>query len=282
MNAIHKAVWHIEAHLSEPFSLENTARAAGVSKFHLSRSFGFVMGMSPSAYARTRRLSAAARRLAAGETDILSLALDTGYGSHEAFTRAFRDQFGATPEQVRTAATIDTLTLVEPRHMTTPNPIKLQEPEIARRGPILVASLAKHFQFSERAAIPALWAEFGQRIAKLPVSGPGVTYGVVGAPPPGEEGFEYAPSVEIRSIDDLPEGLKAMRIEARPYAIFRHGGHIAEIGAVCNAIYSDWSGRPGLEPSEGPINMIEFYPAAFNPMNGTGGFEIWLPLNQGA
>jgi AraC family transcriptional regulator len=33
--------------------------------------------------------------------DILSLALDTGYGSHEAFSRAFRAQFGTTPETIR-------------------------------------------------------------------------------------------------------------------------------------------------------------------------------------
>ena len=42
------------------------------------------------------------------------MALDAGYGSHEAFTRAFRDQFGLTPEQVRGRGTLsENLKLVE-------------------------------------------------------------------------------------------------------------------------------------------------------------------------
>ena len=53
-------------------------------------------------YARARRLTEAARVLAKGAPDILNVALEADYGSHEAFTRAFRDHFGMTPEAVRT------------------------------------------------------------------------------------------------------------------------------------------------------------------------------------
>ena len=52
-------------------------------------------------YLRARRLSVAARALVNGVPDIFSVALDVGYGSHEAFTRAFRERFGVTPESVR-------------------------------------------------------------------------------------------------------------------------------------------------------------------------------------
>jgi AraC family transcriptional regulator len=45
-------------------------------------------------YVRGRRLTEAAKVLSDGAPDILTVALDAGYGSHEAFTRAFRDQFG--------------------------------------------------------------------------------------------------------------------------------------------------------------------------------------------
>jgi AraC family transcriptional regulator len=278
LNAIERALWHIESTLREPFSLDATARAAGISRFHLSRSFGFVTGASPSDYARARRLTEAARRLAAGEGDILSLALDFGYGSHEAFTRAFREQFSLTPEQVRTLGRTDTLNLMEPRTLTHTPQIQLSEPEIVKRGPLLLAGLSKHFQFSERGAIPLLWGQFAPLIASLPRSGPGVTFGVVSAPPPGEEGFEYAPSVQIASVDDLPEGLKAIRIAERTFAIFRHGGHVAEMPAVCNAIYSDWCARSDYRPAEIPLQMLEYYPESFNPATGGGGYEIWLPL----
>ena len=51
--------------------------------------------------------------LANGGPDILTVALDFGYGSHEAFTRAFRDQFGLTPELVRAQRHLDNVDLVE-------------------------------------------------------------------------------------------------------------------------------------------------------------------------
>jgi AraC family transcriptional regulator len=38
---------------------------------------------------------------AAAAPDLLDLALEAGYNSHEAFTRVFRDQFGFTPESIR-------------------------------------------------------------------------------------------------------------------------------------------------------------------------------------
>ena len=278
MNPIQRAIWHIETQLTSPFSLEKTAQAAGVSKFHLSRSFGFVVGMTLSAFVRARRLSEAARRLADGEGDILTLALDMGYGSHEAFTRAFRDQFGATPEQVRAARSIDNLAIVEARTVNDFPTIQLAEPEIVQKPKILVAGLSQHFKFSERGAIPGLWQKFMPLMLQVPRLKPGTTYGVCAGPLLGEDGFEYTAAIEIDSVDDMPVGLKAMRIPAHRYAVFRHAGHVAEIGAVCNAIYTDWGGRADLKPAEGPIQMIEHYPASFNPMTGQGGFEIWLPL----
>ena len=98
MALIEKVLWLIESRLDREASLGEIADDAGVSRFHLSRAFGAVTGRSVMTYLRARRLTEAARRLASGVPDILSVALEAGYASHEAFTRAFRDQFGLTPE----------------------------------------------------------------------------------------------------------------------------------------------------------------------------------------
>ena len=82
-------------------SLADIADASGVSRYQLLRAFGSATGHSVTRDARGRRLSEAARLLAVGAPDILTVALDAGYGSHEAFTRAFRDQFGLTPQAAR-------------------------------------------------------------------------------------------------------------------------------------------------------------------------------------
>ena len=122
---VEKALWFIEHRYGHEFSLDDVAEHVGASRFHLSRSFPAATGLSLSAYLRGRRLTEAAKALAAGAPDILAVALDAQYGSHEAFTRAFRDQFGLTPEQVRAEGTIDGLRLVEP--------IRMDEQRLPRR-----------------------------------------------------------------------------------------------------------------------------------------------------
>src|SRR6201995_5275922 len=114
MYSAQKALWFIESHLAEALTLDEVAGIAGVSRFHMVRAFAAATGLPVMRYVRARRLTEAARALAGGAPDILTLALEADYGSHEAFTRAFRDHFGVTPEAVHAATRIDHLNLQEP------------------------------------------------------------------------------------------------------------------------------------------------------------------------
>src|ERR1700710_881424 len=114
MNPAQKALWFIESHLASPLTLDEIAGVGGISRFHMVRAFAAATGLSVMRYVRARRLSEAARALAGGAPDILSVALEADYGSHEAFTRAFREHFGVTPETVRGSAPPDNLQLQEP------------------------------------------------------------------------------------------------------------------------------------------------------------------------
>ncbi|WP_414717700.1 helix-turn-helix transcriptional regulator [Sulfitobacter sp. UBA1132] len=77
-------------HFGNEISLTGVARACGLSKFHLVRAFGTYAGRSVMRYVRARRLSEAAKRLTIESSGILDVALEAGYNSHEAFTRAFK------------------------------------------------------------------------------------------------------------------------------------------------------------------------------------------------
>src|SRR3569832_807675 len=118
MSAVLRTVWFVETRFRDSeLSLDAMAEHAGVSRSHLSRIFPVATGMQLSSYLRGRRLTEAAKELVNGAPDILNVALDVGYGSHEAFTRAFRAQFGVTPDDVRRRRSLDTLDLVEPLNM---------------------------------------------------------------------------------------------------------------------------------------------------------------------
>lgn len=98
-SVVGRALSFIETHFGDELTLERVADVAGVGKYHLTRAFGTATGHTVMRYVRARRLTEAARRMAAG--DILAVAVEAGYGSHEAFTRAVREDFGVTPGEVR-------------------------------------------------------------------------------------------------------------------------------------------------------------------------------------
>jgi len=278
MDAVRKAVWFIESHFAEPIGLDEIAAAGGLSRFHFARTFGQATGLSASAYLRGRRLTEAARALAAGASDILTVALGVGYGSHEAFTRAFRDAFGTTPEAVRASGCVDHLTLTEPLTMTEAAYPPLPAPTLVDKGPFLLAGLRAYRLFTERGGIPGQWQAFGAHLHDLPGRIGGDSFGVCLAPASGDEGFDYLCAAAVRSLDDLPEGLSGVRLSRRCFAVFPHAGHVATIGATCAAIFETWAPSSGMELETAPLFLLEHYTEAFNPATGVGGIELWAPL----
>lgn len=280
MEPIRRALWYIEGHYADPVELDDIAASAGVSRFHLSRTFSQVTGRSVTAYLRARRLTEAARALAEGGENILSIALAVGYGSHEAFTRAFRDLFGVTPETVRAQRSVDALQLVEPFMMTETPSAALRDPTYREEGPFLMAGLREFRTFDERLGIPGQWQRFSPHIMPMPGKVDRVAFGVCLAPPDGKEGFDYMPAVAVSSLDHLPEGLSGVRIPRRHYAVFPHADHVSTIATTCAAIYGEWLPKADVKAADGPLLMMERYGTGFDPATGRGDIEIWIPLAE--
>ena len=60
-----------------------------------------VLGETPGTHQRRLRLDRGAWLLLTSQSTVLEIALETGFESHETFTRAFRGRFGATPSAFR-------------------------------------------------------------------------------------------------------------------------------------------------------------------------------------
>jgi AraC family transcriptional regulator len=276
VNPIDKALWYIESHLSsEDLDLDAVARAADVTRFHLTRAFGLATGRSIMRYVRARRLSEAARKLAGGAPDILALALDHGYGSHEAFTRAFRDELGATPEAVRAGGRIDSLELTEPMKMNETPMTDLPPPKFVDAPAMLVAGLSERYSYESCANIPAQWQRFVPYIGRVPGQKGNVAYGACfNADEAGN--MEYLSGVEVDDFSRLPPEMARLRIPEHRYAVFRHEGHISNIRRVWMTIFKDWQPRSGIEIADAP--SFERYDEKFDGATGRGGFEIWVPI----
>ncbi len=95
---------YIQSHLDEELDAVTLAGVAGFSLHHFHRIFRGIVGESVMEYTRRLRLEQAAVRLKYGEEPVVDVALRAGYGSHEAFTRAFAARFGTPPSDYRASA----------------------------------------------------------------------------------------------------------------------------------------------------------------------------------
>jgi AraC family transcriptional regulator len=275
MNPVGKALWYVESHFADEITLDVIATISGVSRYHVSRAFGEATGYPVMGYVRGRRLTEAARSLSAGASDILSVALEAGYGSHEAFTRAFRDQFGLTPEAVRAQRHLDNLTLVEPIKMDQTLLTKLEPPRFETSKPLLIAGLGERYTCETSKAIPSQWQRFAPHIGNIPGQVGWTGYGV--RHNSDEDGnFDYICGVEVASFSDIPAELSRVRIPKQRYAVFTHHDHVSTIRRTINTIWSKWLPESGHEVADAPD--FERYGEDFDPKRGTGTIEIWIPL----
>lgn len=99
---IHRVMAYIDEHLDAPLDLETLAAVAHFSAFHFHRLFRAWTGETLGDYLRRRRIETGALRLVTQpRSTVLDVALAVGFASGEAFARAFKLRFGATPSAWR-------------------------------------------------------------------------------------------------------------------------------------------------------------------------------------
>ena len=276
MTPVQKTLWYIESRFRDEFSLTDVAQASGVSKHYLIRAFGKCTGMSVMQYVRRRRLSEAAKALAGGAPEIISVAMMAGYYSHEAFTRAFRDEFGHSPSQVRKMQQLSSFSILEPIMLDLERDIPF-DPCIEHRQSFEVSGLSHRYDKQSKAAIPGLWHHLDQHLGRsngqlgIPAYGVSWNFDEMG-------GFEYLCGVNASAISEMLEPETKISIPAGIYAEFRHLGHISGIRETWSAIYNHWLPNSGYQLS----NSLEFehYSSDFDPVGGRGFVSLHIPLSK--
>ncbi|WP_235438788.1 AraC family transcriptional regulator [Streptomyces yangpuensis] len=81
--------------------MAEVARIAAVPEYHFRRLFSALAGMPLPTYVRRRRMTLAGAEVLAGDLTLLDIAVRYGYGSGEAFARAFRSVHGIGPGEAR-------------------------------------------------------------------------------------------------------------------------------------------------------------------------------------
>ncbi len=100
-DAFHSALLYIGKHFREPISQESTARACGISKYHLSRMFTSKIGHSFNKYTNSLRVDYAKHLLLTTDLPTTEIGYASGFTSQCSYYRAFRENSLPSPKRFR-------------------------------------------------------------------------------------------------------------------------------------------------------------------------------------
>jgi AraC family transcriptional regulator len=272
----------IEQHLDDPLTVEIIADRAGLSPYHFSRLFSARMGRSVMAHVRGRRLVKVAHRLVDDPSArLIDLALDCGFESQEAFTRAFQRVFGVAPGRFRRGFAVTPIEGQYPMVMPNGGAADVaQLPDLVSLGTFSVAGPSARFDEATKANIPQLWSKL---IGSLPFTGQKpswATYGVVWAADRAEGSFDYMAGVEIEAGIALPEGFIAKELKAATYMVFRitlNGGPLhPQIKNAMAKIWGELVPASGLKLADAPD--FERYDGEFAPTRPGAVIDFHVPV----
>ena len=285
ISALNQLVDLVEEHLTEELDLEGLAAGLGTTEYHLRRMFSSLAGMPLSEYVRRRRMTVASGDVVRGEEDLLEIAVRYGYGSREAFGRAFRAVHGAGPAEVRRDGgplrtqpqlrfrlTVEGSTPMDTRLVDRP---AFRLAGHAARVPLIHQGVNPHIQEH----IAALPPEEHVRLKGLSDTEPaGLLQVSDDIDPDATEGSEltYLHGVALDQGTPVPDDLDAIEVAAGMWAVFRTSGpHPQALQTAWAATATEWFPSNQWRLRAGPsIVAVLDRTADFS----TATCELWLPV----
>jgi AraC family transcriptional regulator len=284
--ALNRVVEYIDAHLADEIDVAGVATSLGTTEYHLRRMFSSLAGMPLSEYIRRRRMSVAVADVL-GDADLLGIAVRYGYGSTEAFNRAFRSVHGVSPgdvrgdggplrtqPQLRFRLTVEGNTPMETRITDRP---AFRLVGRTARVPLMHQGANPHIQ----AFIASLPAAEHTRLKELNDAQPtGLLQVSADVDPDYEEGSEltYLHGAAVSVGTQVPEDLDVIHVPAGTWAVFRaEGPYPAALQSTWAATATEWFPSNPWRLRRGPsiVAVLER-----SPEFTTATTELWLPIER--
>ena len=281
MAIIGDSVQYIEDHITEDISVENVAKAVGVSPFYFQKGFAMLCGFSVAEYIRNRRLALAGNDLLITDEKVIDIAMKYGYDSPDSFTKAFSRFHGVSPSSVRKDEVL----------LKTFAPLKLKisleggylmDYKIIKKDAFTVIANAKTFPYEgAKENVPQFWQEHYQAGMGRHICG---EYGINIDLEMSQESFEYLIADPYNPQKEVPEGLVTRTIPAFDWAVFPCKGAMPNsLQDVNTKIYTEW--LPALKEYEFAAGYcVEYYDDPIKYEKGTRDedyyCEIWIPVKK--
>lgn len=262
-------------------SLDTLAQIAGMSKFHFHRHFAALTGTTVSRLVTAWRLKQASMRLAfAPDDSVSSVAFEAGYGSPEAFARAFRELQGQSPTEFRRAPAWERWASAF-RSPLSPQESSMPEfqVEIVHFPETTVAVLEHRGAPTTLMASVARFIEWRKATGLSPAQRQqtfGVVYDDPDAVPPHEFRFDICGGVD-GPVPANPWGVRTGAIAGGVCAVTTHRGSTDAIGATVMRLYREWLPTSGRRLRDAPMffHYKRRMPEVSEPEQET---DVYLPI----
>lgn len=295
---MHRVLAYIDQHLEQPITVNILAEVACFSPFHFHRLFSAWMGEAIGDYLRRRRVEVAAMRLAAQpRTRVLNVALSVGFGSAEAFARAFKSRFGCSPtawrekqySQRRVNSNSGQVNSKEGQALQVPvckyGVSRSSNQEIAMkvmlidRRPATVAYFRHLGPYGE--AIARFWqGTYAPWAVMNKLGADHARYGIAYDDPSitAPEQCRYDACAEVAADFVATGGALKTTIPGGKYAVLNFKGTVEQVEKLWVELLRDWLPSSGLQLDSRPC--FEYYPkgAACDGETGVFECEICIPV----
>ncbi|MFE7664547.1 AraC family transcriptional regulator [Streptomyces celluloflavus] len=284
LEPLNQAMEHIERHLDQRIEMAELARIAVTSEYHLRRLFSALAGIPLSEYIRRRRLTVAGAEVLAGERTLLDVAVRYGYGSGEAFARAFRALHGIGPgEARRTGAALRSQPRMSFRLVVEGS--TTMRYRIVEKEEFRVAGKRARVPLVHEGVNPAIAAfiqgigqETLRRIEALSDQEPegivAVCDNLADSRAEGTE-LDYYHGVVTRSA--TPEDLDALTIPAGTWAVFENSGPFPQtLQYLWRDVFTQWFPSNPYRSRPGP----EILRTRLSPDASEAEAELWIPVER--
>ncbi|MEV6398883.1 AraC family transcriptional regulator [Streptomyces sp. NPDC051907] len=286
LDRLNQAMEHIEGRLDEHIDAAELARIALTSEYHLRRLFSALAGMPLSEYIRRRRLTVAGAEVLAGERTLLDIAVRYGYGSAEAFARAFRAMHGIGPgEARRTGAALRAQPLISFRLVvegSTAMTYRIVEKEEFRvvgkkaRVPLVHEGMNPAIV----AFVRSIEAETVQRVTQLSDQEPEGLLSVSELVSDSrEEGAELDYYHAVVTSAEAPEDLDVRVVAAGTWAVFENTGPFPHaLQYLWRDVFTQWFPSNPYASRPGP----EILRTQLSPDATEADAQLWIPVERTA
>ncbi|KUO09713.1 AraC family transcriptional regulator [Streptomyces sp. DSM 15324] len=284
LERLNQAMEDIEGRLDGQVDVTELARVAATSEYHLRRMFSALAGMPLSEYVRRRRLTVAGAEVLAGRESLLEIAVRYGYGSGEAFARAFRAMHGVGPgEARRTGAALVSQPRLSFRLTVEGNSSMryrvVDRPDFTVVGPRARVPLVH--RGPNQAIIDFVRGIGRRRLEQLEKLSDQEPRGIVAVcddlDPSRAEGTELDYYQGVITSAAAPEGASVLAVPAGTWAVFTASGPAPQaIQELWRDVFTQWFPSNPYRSRPGP----EILRTRLSPDGTEADAELWLPVER--